>query len=158
MAALLTDQILLTPLQWKSESRSFVSDSLWPQGLYSPWNSPGQNTGGGSLSLLQGLFPTQGSNPGLPHCRRILYRLNHQGSPRILKWVVYPFSSGSFQHRNWTGVSCIAGGFVTSWTTREAPTVRGGHITNMGSVQYMQKWCEYLLCYLLNDKILTMDF
>ena len=42
-------------------------------GLYSPWNSPGQNTGVGSLSLLQGIFRTQGSNPGLPHCRQILY-------------------------------------------------------------------------------------
>ena len=44
---------------------SVMSDSLWPHGLYSPWNSPGQNTGVGSLSLLQGIFPTQGSNPGL---------------------------------------------------------------------------------------------
>ena len=46
-----------------------MSDSLWPHGLYSPWNSPGQNTGVGSLSFLQRIFPTQGSNPGLPHCR-----------------------------------------------------------------------------------------
>ena len=45
---------------------------------YSPWNSPGQNTGVGSLSLLQGIFPTQGLNPGLPHCRWILYRLSHK--------------------------------------------------------------------------------
>ena len=56
----------------ESEGRSVVSDSLWPHGLYTPWNSPGQNTGVGSLSLLQGIFPTQESNPGLPHCRRIL--------------------------------------------------------------------------------------
>ena len=70
---------------------------------YSPWNSPGQNTGLGSLSLLQGIFPTQGSNPGLPHCRRILYQLSHKGSPTILEWVAYPFSSGSSQPRNWTG-------------------------------------------------------
>ena len=48
-----------------SESRSVVSDSLQPHGLYSPWSSPGQNTGVGSLSLLQGIFPTQESNPGL---------------------------------------------------------------------------------------------
>ena len=53
----------------ESESRSVVSDSLRSHGLWSPWNSPGQNTGVGSLSLLQGIFPTQGSNPGLPHCR-----------------------------------------------------------------------------------------
>ena len=65
----------------ESESRSVVSDSLWPQGLYSPWNSPGPNTGVGSLSLLQGIFPTQGMNQGLPHCRQILYQLSHRGNP-----------------------------------------------------------------------------
>ena len=58
-----------------------MSDSLWHHGLYSPWKSPGQNTGVGSLSLLQGIFPTQGLNPGLPHCRQILYQLSHKGSP-----------------------------------------------------------------------------
>ena len=62
-------------------SRSVMSDSLKPHGLYSPWNYPGQNTGVGSLSLLQGSFPTQGSNPGLPHCRQILYQLSHKRSP-----------------------------------------------------------------------------
>ena len=61
-----------------SGSCSAVSDSLQPHGLYSPWNSPGQNTGVGSLSLLQGIFPTQGSNSGLPHCPRILYQLSHK--------------------------------------------------------------------------------
>ena len=65
--------------------------TLQPHGLYSPWNSPGQNTGVGSLSLLQGIFPTQGLNLGLPHWRQILYQLSHKGSPRILKWVVYLF-------------------------------------------------------------------
>ena len=64
-----------------------------------------------SLSFLQGIFPTQGSNPGFLHCRWILYQLNHKGSPRILEWVADPFSSGSSQPRNRTGVSCIAGGF-----------------------------------------------
>ena len=83
----------------ESESHSVVSDSLQPHGLYSPWNSPGQNTRVGSLSLLQWIFPTQGSNPGLPHCRRILYQLSHEGSPRILEWVAYPFSSRSFWPR-----------------------------------------------------------
>ena len=68
---------------------------------YSPWNSPGRNTGVGSLSLLQGIFPTQGSNPGLPCCRWILYQLIHKGSPRILQWVAYPFFSRSSQPRNW---------------------------------------------------------
>ena len=67
--------------------------------------SPGQNTGVGSLSLLQGIFPTQGSIPGLPHCRQILYHLSHQGGPRILEWVAYPFSSGTSWPRNRTRVS-----------------------------------------------------
>ena len=107
-------------LESESESHSVVSDPLWPQGLYSPQNSPGQNTRVGSLSLLQGIFPTQGSNPGHPHCRQILYQLSHKGSPRILEWVTYPFSSRSSWPRNRTGVSYIAGGFFTSWTTREA--------------------------------------
>ena len=76
--------------QSENESHSVVSDFLWCHGLYSPWNSPGQNTGMGSLSLLQGIFPTQGSNPGLPHCRWILDQLSHKGSPRLtpffLEW------------------------------------------------------------------------
>ena len=100
---------------------SVVSNSLRPHGLYSPQNSPDQNTGVGSLSLLQGIFPTQGSKPGLPYCRQILYQLSHQGSPRILEWVAYPFSSGSSWPRNHTGVSCIAGGFFTNRAIREAP-------------------------------------
>ena len=131
-----------------------MSDSLQPHELYSPRNSPGQNTlgdshsllqgnlpnpgteprspalqvdslpvepqgkpkntGVGSFSLLQGIFPIQGSNPGLPHCRWILCQLSHQGSPRTLEWVAYPFSSGFSQPRNQTGLSCIAGGFFTN--------------------------------------------
>ena len=98
----------------ESESLSVMSDSLRPHGL-SPWNSPGQNTGVGSLSLLQGVFLTQGLNPGLPHCRQILYSLSHKGSPRILEWVAYPFSSRFSQPRNRTGVACIAGRFFTNW-------------------------------------------
>ena len=84
-----------TSTTWESESRSVVSNSLRPYGLYSPRNSPGQNTGVGSLSLLQGIFPTQGSNPGFQHCKQIFYQLSHQGSPGILEWVAYPFSSRS---------------------------------------------------------------
>ena len=86
----------------------------------SPWNSPGQNTGVGSLSLCQGIFTTQGSNPGFPHCRWILYQLSHQGRPRRLEWVAYPFSSRSSWPRNWTRVSCIAGGFFTNWAIGES--------------------------------------
>ena len=68
-----------------------------------------KNTGVGNLSLLQGIFPIQGLNPGLPHCGRILYQLSHSGSPRLLEWVTYPFSRGTSWPRNLTGVSCIAG-------------------------------------------------
>ena len=123
-----------------------MSDSLRPCGLYSLWNFPGQNTGVGSLSLLQGIFPTQVLNPSLPHCRWILYQLSQKGSPkvkvtqlcptlcdtmddmvcgilqaRILEWVAFPFSRESSQLRDWTQVFHIAGGFFTSWATREAP-------------------------------------
>ena len=94
-----------------SESCPVMSDSLQPHGLFSPWNSPGQNTGVGSL--LQGIFPTQGSNPSLPHCGQILYQLSHKGSPRILEWVAYPFSRRSSWPRNQTRVSCIAGRLPT---------------------------------------------
>ena len=76
----------------ESESLSVMSYSSQPHGLYSPWNSPGQNSGVGSLCLLQGIFPTQGLNPGLPHCRQILYQLSHKGSPYIYPiniWIIY---------------------------------------------------------------------
>ena len=66
-----------------SENGSVMSDSLQAHGLYSLRNSPGRNTGVGSLSLLQNIFSNQGSNPGLPHCRQILYQLRHKGSPCI---------------------------------------------------------------------------
>ena len=83
----------------KSESHSVVSNCLWPHGLYSPWNSPDQNTEVGSLSLLRGISPIQGLNPGFLHCGWILYWLSHQGSPRTLEWLTYPFSSESSQPR-----------------------------------------------------------
>ena len=114
-------QYILTPYVFcESENLSVMSYSLWPHGLYSPWNSPGQNTGVGSLSLLQRIFPTQESNPGLLHCRQTLYQLSQKGSPRILEWVAHPSPSGSSHPRNRTGVSCTAGGFFTNWAIREA--------------------------------------
>ena len=81
-----------------------------------PSEPPGKpkNTGVGSLSLLQGNFPTQELNWGLLHCRQILYSLSQQESPRILEWVAYPFSRGTSQLKNQTRVSCIAGRFFTS--------------------------------------------
>ena len=71
--------------------------------------------GVGCHALLQGIFPTQGSNPGLPYCRQILHHLIHQGSSRIMEWVAYPFSSTTSQPRNQTGVSSIAGELFPSW-------------------------------------------
>ena len=102
----------------ESEILSVMSDSLQPMDCI--LNSPGQNILVGSCPLLKGIFPTQESNPSLPHCRRILYQLSHQGSPRILEWVAYPFSRGSSQPRDWTRVSCIARGLFTNWAIREA--------------------------------------
>ena len=103
------------PWKWKFLSCVWLSVTL-----HSPWNSPGQNTGVGSLSLLQRIFPTQGSNSGLLHYRQILYQLSYKGCPRILEWVAYPSSRGSSQPRNRTRVSCIAGRFFTNWVIREA--------------------------------------
>ena len=87
----------------ENESCSVVSNSLQPRD--SPWNSPGKNTGVDCHTLLQGIVPTQGSNSGPLHCRQILYQLSHEGSPRLLAWVAYPFSSRSSQPRNQTGAS-----------------------------------------------------
>ena len=75
-------------------SPSVVSNSLQHQGLsparlLCPWDSPGKNTGGACHALLQGIFPIQGLNPGLPYCRRILYHLSHQGSPSESVYI-YP--------------------------------------------------------------------
>ena len=85
-----------------------------------PGYSLGKNTGMGCHALLQGIFLTQGSNPGLPRCRWILYHLSHQGRPRILEWVAYLFSRGYSQPRNQTRISWIEARFFTSWATREA--------------------------------------
>ena len=71
------DIILPTKVCIVSESHSVMSNSLRPHGLYSPWNSLGQNTGESILSLLQGIFPTQGLNQGLRHCRQIFDRLSY---------------------------------------------------------------------------------
>ena len=116
-----------------------MCNSLWPHGLHSPWNSPGQNTGMGSLSLLQGIFPTQGLNPGLLHCRWILYQLSHKGSPRILEWVAYPFSRESSQPRNQTGVSCIAGRFFTNWANGLKNRVLNQHSRNWGPSKFLKR-------------------
>ena len=95
----------LQSVKWKllSHVRLFVT----PWTICSPQNSLGHNTRVGSLSLLQGIFPTQGLNPGLPHCRWIPYQLSHKGSPRILDGVACPFSSRSSWPRNQQGSSAL---------------------------------------------------
>ena len=148
------------------------SDCMWPHVLCSPWNSPGQNTGVRSLSFLQGVFATQGSNPGLPHCRRILYQLGHKGSPsevkcklrptlcnpmdyaihgilqaRILEWVSFPLSRGSSQPRDQTQVSRIASGFFIGWATREA--LKDKSSTKISLFSHIQ----WLTCLYLSLKI-----
>ena len=108
----------LCPILWDPMDRSPPCSSVHG-------NSPGQNTGVGCHALLQGIFPTQGSSTGLPHCRQSLYCLSHQESPRILEWVAYPLSRGSSWPRNLTGFSCTAGGFFTSWATGKAWNLAG---------------------------------
>ena len=81
-------------------SNSLQPHGLQPAGLFCPWGSPDKNTRMGCHTLLQGIFPTQGLNPGLPYCRQILYHLSHQGSSRILECVAYPFYRGSSCPRN----------------------------------------------------------
>ena len=111
---LIEDQLLAC----ESKSCSVVSESLLPHGLYSPWNSPGQNMEWVAVPCSRGSSQSR-YRTQVPHCRGILYQLNHKESPRILERVAYPFSSGSFQPRNWTRLSCIAGGFFTNWAIRD---------------------------------------
>ena len=110
-------------------SNSLRPYRLQPTRLLYPWDSPGKNAGIGCHALLQGIFPTQRSNPGLPHGKRILYHLSHQVCLRILEWVVHPFSRGASQPRDQTRVSWIADGFFTSWAPWEAP--------------FLPYWCIY---------------
>ena len=103
-------QLFVTPVEYSLSGSSVHRDS------------PGKKTGMG-CHALQEIFPTQGSNSGLLHCRLILYHLIYQGSPRILEWIACPFSRRTSQPRNQTGVSCIVGRFFTRRGTREAQRV-----------------------------------
>ena len=105
----------------KRESCSVISNSLQPHRLYSPCNSPGENTGVDSHSLFQGSSQARDQTELSCICRQILYQPSRQGSPRILEWVAYPFSSESSWPRNWTGFFYIASGFFTNWASRETP-------------------------------------
>ena len=109
-------------------------------------DSPGKNTGVGRHAFLQGIFPTQGSNPGLPHGKGILYHLSHQRSPRILEWVAYPFR-GSSRPRSQTGLFCIAGGFFTAEPSgKECISHEYLKISYVFTTEYMQ---FYFFCFRL---------
>ena len=111
----------------ESESCSVMSSSLQPHRLYSPWNSPGWSTGVGSFSLLQGICPTQGSNPGLPCCRQISLPAEPPGEPKntgvgslsLLQWI---FLTRELNH----GLLHCRGIF-TNWAIREAPVLSMYH-------------------------------
>ena len=81
-------------LESEGTSPSAVSDCLRTRRLYDPWNSAGKNTGVGSLSLFQGIFQTQGSNPGL-HMQADSLPADPQRGPIILDWVACPFCNRS---------------------------------------------------------------
>ena len=108
-----------------------MSDSLQPHELYSPWNSPGQSPRVGGLFLLQGIFPTQGLNPGLWHCRQILYQLSHKGSPiSIQKYLlsIYP-APGTFQAVSVSSEqdrqrSCLLSANISKWETERKTCMR----------------------------------
>ena len=135
----------------ESESRSVLSDSLGPHGLYNPRNSPGQNAGAGSHSLSRGssqlrdriqvshfagrffiiwttreALKVEGAQLCPTFCHPMDYAVHGILQARILEWVAFPFSRGSSQPRNLTYVCQIAGKFLTSWATREALMVQWG--------------------------------
>ena len=134
-----------------------------PYGIiqYSPWGSPDQNTGVGSPSLLQGIFPNRGLNPGLPHCRQILYQLSHQGSP---KWSI---SYNNFESLCWTtetntilliSYTSIKRKHFKSWDWINSPkewlymgrelqgssphVLQNLEVTNLGKLQWLRKCCK----------------
>ena len=130
--------LIFTVYSWKEKTQKFkakielelqscsvMSDSLRPHGLYSPWRSPGRNTGVGSCSLLQGIFPTQVSNPGLLHCRWILYWLSHFMKIRCCKMAHQSVCNkyllqGSKQSHNPTSVEGLI-----CWYYLQSATVAG---------------------------------
>ena len=83
-------------ISWKWREKSFSRVRLFAT-QYTIWSMEfcSKNTGVSSLTILQGIFQSQVLNPGLPHCRQILYRLSHKGGPRILDWGDWPFCSAS---------------------------------------------------------------
>ena len=121
-----------------------MSDSLRPHGLYSPWKSLGQNTGVGSLSLLQGIFPTQGSNPGLPHCRQILYQLSHKGSIGWVRFAKMGISwTSPLRHSTFNQSDVSIGGNCTQASEENGSQIEGATqtIENIEIVLSTPVWC-----------------
>ena len=148
-----------------------VSSSLWPHGLYvacrasppmgilqarilagllHPWGFSRQEYWRRFPVLLQGIFPTQGLSPGLLYCRWVYpgvypgllyYQLSHQGSPWVLEWIAYHFSRRASWWRNWTGVSCIASGFLTSWTTGQTLKSNNNYYTIIENIPSVSCKC-----------------
>ena len=112
--------LLSSTMSSKSEGHSVLCNSLPPMDYTVHGILQARILAWVAIPFSRGIFQTKGSNPSLPRCRKILYQLNHKGSPRILEWVAYPFSTGSSWIRNWTGISCIAARFFTNWAIREA--------------------------------------
>ena len=110
-----------------------VIQSCWTlcNPMDSPWNFPGQNTGVGSISLLQGSSQPRDQTEVLLYCRWILYQLSHKGSPRILEWVSLSFLQGIFPSQESNQIACIAGGFFTNWATGKRPEIMMKLITSI---------------------------
>ena len=122
---------------------------MTPRTVYNPWNSPGQSTRVGCLSLLQDIIPTQGSNPGLPHCRQILYQLRHQGSAIILEWVAYPYSSVSF-----SGIELLSPALQADSLPAEPPGKPNTVIISSDRTCYCSLVFSFFLILFLNFTIL----
>ena len=106
-------------------SRVWLFATPWTVALQAPLSMgfSRQEYWSGLPCPLPGDLPNPGIEPRFPALQSD--SLHHQGSPRIVEWIAYPFCTGSSQLRNWTGVFCIAaGGFFTSWAIREAPKER----------------------------------
>ena len=106
-----------------------MSNSLWPHGLYSPWNSPGQNTGVGSLSLLQGIYPTHGLKPGILHFRWILLPAEPQGKPKNTGVGSLSLLQRTFQiqESNWGLLHCRQILYQLSYKERQQATNSSEH-------------------------------
>ena len=110
---IISELIVQNSLVYQITFSSFISPGILS------WNSPGQNTRVGSLSLFQGIFLTQGLNLGLSHRKWILYQLSHKGSPKILEWVAYPFSSRSSWPRKWTRSPALQADYLPTELSRK---------------------------------------